>query len=73
LEPANLAGHWMFGLGASDVRDVVVAGEPVVEDRRLTKVDQDGLAADAAVQASALWERLEGFPAHPFSPERGAA
>ncbi len=72
LEPANLAGHWMFGFGASDVRDVVVAGELVVEDRRLTRVDQDELAAAAAVQAAALWERLEGLPAHPFSPEWGS-
>jgi cytosine/adenosine deaminase-related metal-dependent hydrolase len=73
LVPANLAGHWMFGLGASDVRDVVVAGELVVEDRRLTTVDQSALAADAAVQAAALWDRLEGVPAHSFSPAGGAA
>jgi cytosine/adenosine deaminase-related metal-dependent hydrolase len=73
LGPTNLAGHWMFGLGAAHVRDVVAAGDLVVEDRRLTRVDQDGLAADAAVQAAALWERLEGVPAHGFSPVGGAA
>jgi cytosine/adenosine deaminase-related metal-dependent hydrolase len=27
---ATLAGHWIFGLGAAHVRDVIVAGELVV-------------------------------------------
>jgi cytosine/adenosine deaminase-related metal-dependent hydrolase len=64
----NLAGHWVFGLAAGDVRDVFVGGEPVVQDGRLTRVDLDELTADADVQAARLWERLEGLPAHPFEP-----
>src|ERR1041385_9263074 len=40
----SLGGHWMFGLSSRDVRDVVVAGEVVVRDRRLTKVDQEEVA-----------------------------
>lgn len=72
LGAENLAGHWMFGLDAADVRDVVVAGELVVEDRRLTKVDQDELAAEATVQAARVWERLDEIPVHGFSSLGGA-
>jgi putative selenium metabolism protein SsnA len=69
LEAEGLAGHWMFGLSSRHVRDVVVAGELLVRDRRLTKVDQDELAAKAATEASRLWERLETIGPHPFAPK----
>src|SRR5207244_12595993 len=48
LRGDNLAGHWVFGLSARYVRDVMVAGEVVVRDRRLTRVDQDQLAGAGA-------------------------
>jgi len=67
----KLAGHWMFGLSSRWVRDVVVAGEVVVRNRRLTKVDQDELAAKAAVEASRLWERMDRIGPHPFTPKGG--
>jgi putative selenium metabolism protein SsnA len=73
ITPGNLAGHWVFGLRSGDVRDVFVAGEPVVKDGRLTRVDQDELSAGAVVQAKRLWQRLEQLPAHPFEPMGGAA
>jgi cytosine/adenosine deaminase-related metal-dependent hydrolase len=65
----NLAGHWIFGLSAASVRDVVVGGELVVRGRRLTRVDQDAVAAEAAGTAERLWERLGEIRAHPFEPE----
>jgi cytosine/adenosine deaminase-related metal-dependent hydrolase len=71
LGSASLAGHWLFGLGARYVRDVIVAGQPVVRDRRLTLIDQDAIVADARVQATRLWEVLGDIDAHPFDP--GAA
>jgi hypothetical protein len=58
----------MFGLSARAVRDVIVGGEVVVRERRLTRVDQDALAADARLEAARLWERLEGVAEHPFVP-----
>jgi putative selenium metabolism protein SsnA len=66
---ATLAGHWIFGLSSGRVRDVMVAGDLVVQDHRLTRVDQDELAAKAAVEAGRLWERLESVGPHPFTPE----
>lgn len=70
LDATTLAGHWIFGLGAAAVRDVIVAGEVVVRDRRLTRFDEREVVALAAVQSSRLWERLEEIGPHPFSPAR---
>jgi len=72
LEDANVAGHWLFGMGSHHVRDVMVAGEMVVADRLLTRVDQDEVAAAAREQAEGLWRRIDELPAHPFGPGRGA-
>ena len=71
VHQASLAGHWVFGLSSRHVRDVMVGGEWVVLDRRLTRVDQQRLAADALVAAVRLWERLEQIGPHPFEPKGG--
>ncbi len=68
LTEHNLAGHWVFGLTAAHVRDVFVDGELVVADRRLTRVDQDRICADAVTHARRLWRRLEDIGPHPFQP-----
>jgi cytosine/adenosine deaminase-related metal-dependent hydrolase len=66
VETGTLAAHWLFGLGAGAVRDVLVAGEPVVRDGRLTRLDQDLLAADSREAARRSWGRLEAIDVHPF-------
>lgn len=67
----NLAGHWVFGLTTGHVRDVVVNGELVVADRRLTRADQEKIAADAVAVTARLWQRLDRIEPHPFEPEGG--
>jgi cytosine/adenosine deaminase-related metal-dependent hydrolase len=69
LDETSFAGHWLSGLGARSVRDVMVAGEWVVRDRRLVRIDQDELAATAREEAANLWGRLDEIPAHTFTPE----
>ena len=64
----SLAAHWIFGLSARAVRDVLVAGRVVVRDRHLTTVDADALAAVARTEARRLWERLDAVGEHPFTP-----
>jgi putative selenium metabolism protein SsnA len=59
VDERSFAGHWIFGLSARAVRDVMVAGEWVVLDRRLVHADQDELAASARVEAERLWRQLE--------------
>jgi cytosine/adenosine deaminase-related metal-dependent hydrolase len=68
ISAQNLASHWVFGISASRVRDVWVNGEMVVKDRRLTRVDQDEIAAKAMATAAGLWERLRDIPTHGFEP-----
>ena len=47
----------------------MVAGEVVVRDRRLTKLDQDEIATKAAVEAGRMWERMSDMGPHPFEPK----
>lgn len=66
----NLAGHWVFGLSPGQVRDVFVAGKPVVEDRRSTRVDELEVAAAGAGEAERLWARMDAIAPHSFEPMR---
>jgi len=67
----NLGGHWVFGLSARDVRDVLVNGEFVVRDRRLTRTDDRELRGRSREVAERLWRRMDEIGAHPFTPEGG--
>jgi len=69
VHEASFAGHWVFGLSSRAVRDVMVAGEWVVRDRRLVRVDQDDLASSARAEAERLWRRLDDTPPHEFEPK----
>ena len=71
LDAASFAGHWTFGLGSRFVRDVMVAGEWVVLDRKPVHIDQAQLAHDARREAQRLWARLDELPPHPFEPKGG--
>jgi putative selenium metabolism protein SsnA len=71
LHAGSFPGHWVFGLGSRCVRDVLVRGEWVVLDRRLTRTDTQELAAGARIQAERLWTRLDGVAPHEFEPKGG--
>jgi putative selenium metabolism protein SsnA len=71
LHDGSFPGHWVFGLSSRTVRDVMVAGEWVVRDRRLTRVDAEELAAEACTQADRLWKRLDEIGPHEFEPKGG--
>jgi putative selenium metabolism protein SsnA len=73
LDAASLAAHWIFGMSAAHVRDVVVGGELVVRDRRLIRFDEAELNALAMEAAKRLWARLDEIDAHPFAPARTLA
>jgi putative selenium metabolism protein SsnA len=64
----NLAGHWIFGISARHVRDVVVAGEVAVRDRRLVDAGDAERRAVAQSHAVDLWERMDRLAPHPFEP-----
>jgi putative selenium metabolism protein SsnA len=71
VRESSLPGHWIFGLSARAVRDVMVAGEWVVLDRRSTRADVQEVAADARAQAERLWKRLDDLGPHEFEPRGG--
>jgi len=71
LDANSFAGHWVFGLGSRHVRDVMVAGEWVVLDGQLVRVDHREFAAQARAQAERLWSRLDEIPQHDFEPKGG--
>ncbi len=71
VHEGTFPGHWVFGLSARTVRDVMVGGEWVVLDRRLTRVDQRELAAEALGEAERLWRRLDEIAPHEFEPKGG--
>ncbi len=68
ISDQNLAGHWMFGCSARHVRDVLVSGEFVVRDRRLSRIDQDELVTDAVAEAQRLWGHVDEIGPHAFAP-----
>jgi putative selenium metabolism protein SsnA len=68
VDEGTLAAHWLYGLSARAVRDVLVDGRMVVRARRLVTVDQDALVAEARTEAGRLWRRLDEIPVHPFAP-----
>jgi putative selenium metabolism protein SsnA len=71
VRDSSFAGHWVFGLSSRAVRDVMVAGEWVVRDRRLVRVDGQEIAASARPRAESLWQRLEQIGPHEFEPKGG--
>lgn len=55
--PGDVALQLVWGTDGRSVRDVVVAGEVVVRDRRSTRVDEADLAAAAREASAALRQR----------------
>lgn len=71
IDAGTLGGQWMFGVSAAAVRDVVVAGELVVADRRSTRLDEDAVASEAMAATKGLWTRLDAIGPHPIGPRTG--
>ena len=71
FDAESVAGHWIFGLGSRFVRDVMVAGEWVVLDRKPVHGDGSQIAHDARLAAKRLWQRLDELPPHTFEPKGG--
>jgi cytosine/adenosine deaminase-related metal-dependent hydrolase len=58
LSAENLAGHFLFGIGARHVRDVIAGGELIVKGGKSTRVDESEVRARGREEAARLWERM---------------
>jgi hypothetical protein len=68
LTAEGFPGHWVYGLSPRHVRDVIVAGEVVVDHRMPVRIEQDEIIANAAGEAARLWDRLTEIEPHDFEP-----
>jgi putative selenium metabolism protein SsnA len=59
MDSGNAAGHFIFGMAARDVKDVMVGGEWVMKDRRVMKLEEMQVRAESVEVTRALWKRLE--------------
>jgi cytosine/adenosine deaminase-related metal-dependent hydrolase len=58
IDEHNLPWHLVFGVSSRHVRDVVVAGEVVLRQRQLARLDGDALARASQEGAERLWARM---------------
>lgn len=61
LQPANLFGHFVYGVSEYPVRHTIARGNVLLEDYRHTTVNPAAIAAEAAEQSPALWERFHAL------------
>lgn len=54
----NFTGHFVFGISAEHVRDVIANGKLIVENRELRSVDEQAVLAESAKQAKRLWKKM---------------
>lgn len=53
----NLPWHVLFGFNDSMVTTTIVNGEVIMEDRKLVKLDEDRIYAEARAAAPRVWEK----------------
>ena len=59
LSADSLGAHALFGLSSRYVRDVYVAGRPVLRNRKLVGIDERSWLAGAHAAAAKLWSAME--------------
>ena len=58
ITPENWVGHAAYSLGAEHVESVISQGRLIVENRRMTTIDENAVTALARRQARRLWDKL---------------
>ena len=59
LTPGNLPWHILFGFNESMVTTTIVAGQILMQDRRLLTLDEEQITARAAELAPGVWTRYQ--------------
>ncbi len=58
VTPENFPGHFVYGLESGHVATVIAQGRVIVEEGRVTTVDEGEVLAFARQQARRLWDKL---------------
>ncbi|MCX8173791.1 MAG: putative aminohydrolase SsnA [Thermoplasmata archaeon] len=58
ITPGNFPWHFIFGLDAAGVRDVVVNGKIVLNDGKLEGLDEEGLMEKGIKISRKIWEKV---------------
>ncbi len=54
----NFTGHFVFGLSANHIRNVISKGRLIVENRKLLTVNEPEVLKEASKQARRLWKKM---------------
>jgi len=54
----NLNGHILFGFSGRAVATTIIGGEVVMENRKLSSIDEQAVMADARAATAKLWKRF---------------
>jgi putative selenium metabolism protein SsnA len=65
IAEGNLFGHLVYGASEAPVRFTVARGRVLLDDFRLTTIDPEELARQAAALAPALWQRFRDLEPSP--------
>ena len=58
LTSDNFYGHFLFGLEPRHVQSVIARGRVIVENRKVTGVDEAEVLAEAKARGKLLWEKM---------------
>jgi len=54
----NFTGHFVFGISAEHVRDVIANGKLIVENHELRNIDEQEVLTESVKQAKRLWKKM---------------
>ncbi len=57
----NFLGHFVYGLGAKHVQHVISNGKLIVEDRKITTINEQEITKFTREQSVRLWEKMKKF------------
>ncbi len=58
LTPGNLPWHLIFGADGTHITHTIASGKVLMQDRRLTTLDEAAIMAQAREHAAAVWRRI---------------
>jgi len=58
LQASNISGHILFGVSGRCVETTIIGGRIVMENRKLTEIDEQEVMAKARAAAEKMWRRF---------------